>query len=97
MGPDEDHHNVDNNVYTNIIAGYNLHFGEFASCLCHNTLEVEEIEVVTHWSKIASNITLLYDSEQMYHPQFEGYEIGTPIKQADVVLVGYPLLYPIDK
>lgn len=27
------------------------------------------------------------------HPQFEGYELGTPIKQADTVLLGYPLEY----
>lgn len=27
MGPDEDHSNVDNNVYTNVIAKYALNFG----------------------------------------------------------------------
>lgn len=28
MGPDEDHHNISNNAYTNVMAGYNLYFGE---------------------------------------------------------------------
>ena len=28
MGPDEDHENVTNNAYTNVVAGYALYFGE---------------------------------------------------------------------
>lgn len=28
MGPDEDHANISNNVYTNIAAGYSLYFGQ---------------------------------------------------------------------
>lgn len=27
MGPDEDHSNINNNAYTNVIAALNLHFG----------------------------------------------------------------------
>lgn len=27
MGPDEDHEAVNNSVFTNIVAGYSLHFG----------------------------------------------------------------------
>lgn len=27
MGPDEDHQNVNNNAYTNVVAALNLHFG----------------------------------------------------------------------
>jgi trehalose/maltose hydrolase-like predicted phosphorylase len=28
MGPDEDHKNVTNNVYTNVVAGYAMYFAE---------------------------------------------------------------------
>lgn len=35
----------------------------------------------------------MYDSNDNYHPQYEGYQQGTIIKQADTVLIGYPLLY----
>lgn len=38
----------------------------------------------------------MYDPVNDYHPQFEGYEIGTEIKQADVILLGYPFEYPMD-
>ncbi|XP_059612820.1 protein-glucosylgalactosylhydroxylysine glucosidase-like [Phlebotomus argentipes] len=97
MGPDEDHHNVTNNVYTNVVAGYNLYFSEFASCLCKEVLNLQEYELVEKWSEIARQLTLLHDSEHDYHPQFEGYERGTAIKQADVVLLGFPLQYPMDE
>lgn len=33
MGPDEDHDSVSNNVYTNVIVGYALYFGEYVRCL----------------------------------------------------------------
>lgn len=29
MGPDEDHYNINNNAYTNVVAAMNLHFGRF--------------------------------------------------------------------
>lgn len=47
----------------------------------------------TGWKEIAKRITLLYNSNGDYHPQYEGYQQGTIIKQADTVLIGYPLLY----
>lgn len=31
-----------------------------------------------------------------YHPQFDGYEIGRIIKQADAVLIGYPLQFSMN-
>jgi len=30
MGPDEDHYNITNNVYTNVVVGYALKFADFA-------------------------------------------------------------------
>lgn len=48
------------------------------------------------WIDIASRINVLYDAELDYHPQFEGYEAGTEIKQADTVLIGYPLMFSMN-
>lgn len=48
----------------------------------------------TNWTALAQHLKLLYDTENDYHPQFEGYRLGTVIKQADTVLLGYPLQYP---
>lgn len=41
--------------------------------------------------------TVSYDPELDYHPQYAGYKIGTEIKQADVILTTYPLLYPFSR
>ncbi|XP_049536826.1 protein-glucosylgalactosylhydroxylysine glucosidase-like isoform X2 [Anopheles darlingi] len=89
MGPDEDHENVTNNAYTNVVAGYALYFGDFASCLCAESNELQE----DHWDAIAKHIKLPYDPDRDYHPQYDGYNQGTTIKQADTVLLGYPLQY----
>ncbi|XP_050101550.1 protein-glucosylgalactosylhydroxylysine glucosidase-like isoform X2 [Anopheles aquasalis] len=89
MGPDEDHENVTNNAYTNVVAGYALYFGDFAYCLCAESNELQE----DHWDAIAKNIKLPYDPIRDYHPQYDGYNQGTTIKQADTVLLGYPLQY----
>lgn len=60
-------------------------------------LELNDYEIVDKWSTIAKSLTLLYDETLKYNPQYEGYEIGTDIKQADIVLLGFPLQYPIDE
>lgn len=39
----------------------------------------------------------MYDPEHDYHPQYAGYKIGTEIKQADVILTTYPLMYPFSR
>lgn len=43
----------------------------------------------------AAHIKLSSDYQLNYNPQYDGYEWGTTIKQADTVLVSYPLLYPL--
>lgn len=95
MGPDEDHENIDNNGYTNVNVAMNLYFGDFAGCACNGFLNLEE-EDSENFAEIARSLTLLYDAEKDYHPQYEGYEEGTEIKQADAVLLGFPLQLPMD-
>lgn len=51
----------------------------------------------SRWRDIADKIKVLYDPILDYHPQYEGYEAGTEIKQADTVLVGYPLMFPMNR
>lgn len=94
MGPDEDHDNVDNNVYTNVVAAINLFFGDFAGCACKDVLGVSDVDY-ENFVKIARSLKLLYDAEGDFHPQYEGYVDGTMIKQADVVLLGFPLQFPM--
>ncbi|CAG7819586.1 unnamed protein product [Allacma fusca] len=92
MPPDEDHHDVNNSIYTNVVAGYSIFFAEYAKCLCGDSMQ----SIPEEWSKRARSFKFLYDSERDYHPEFDGYEPGTAIKQADVVLLGFPLLYPMN-
>ncbi|XP_053665201.1 protein-glucosylgalactosylhydroxylysine glucosidase-like [Anopheles marshallii] len=94
MGPDEDHPNVSNNAFTNVMAAHNLFFGEFASCYCQDTVVNESVR--KELLKVGRGLTLLYDAEGDFHPQYEGYQTGTPIKQADTVLLIYPLQYPMN-
>ena len=37
------------------------------------------------------------NSKYNYHPEFEGYAANVIVKQADVILVGFPLMYQMDK
>ena len=67
-----------------------LIFFSFTNCLCKNYIHDENYE------EKAKHLKLEYNQEKDYHPQFEGYEIGTTIKQADAVLLGYPLQYEME-
>lgn len=95
MGPDEDIWNVDNNPYTNVNAAINLYFGDFALCACKEVLNVPERDY-EDFAEIARRLVLLYDEEKDYHPQFEGFDDTSFIKQADTVLLGFPLQIPMN-
>lgn len=47
------------------------------------------------WDQIAKGIRLLHDDVLDYTPQHETFDPDTVIKQADTVLLGYPLMYPL--
>lgn len=90
MGPDEYHGKTDNNVYTNVVAGLAIYFGQYSSCVggCP--------ELPSAWLEVAANLALEYSEAENYHPQYRGYEPGTEVKQADTVLVGFPLMYDME-
>ncbi|XP_075992674.1 protein-glucosylgalactosylhydroxylysine glucosidase [Anticarsia gemmatalis] len=94
MGPDEDHKNVNNSVFTNVVAGYSLYLAQYVSCLCKSYYMAKDPD---HYADIAWSLALPYDVEHDYHPQFSGYERGEEIKQADAVLLGFPLQYAINE
>ena len=49
------------------------------------------------WLDIARRMQILYDKKLDYHPQHLGYQRGETVKQADVVLLGYPIQYAMSK
>ncbi|XP_060770456.1 protein-glucosylgalactosylhydroxylysine glucosidase isoform X1 [Neoarius graeffei] len=88
MPPDEHHKNVDNSVYTNTVAKYSLQFAvDLARLLQH--------PAPSEWQEIADKLKIPYDPGLKYHPEFDGYKIGTEVKQADAILVGFPLGLPM--
>ncbi|XP_040164349.1 protein-glucosylgalactosylhydroxylysine glucosidase-like isoform X1 [Anopheles arabiensis] len=95
MGPDEDHHNVTNSIYTNVIAAHNLFFGAFVGCHCRESLAGVTEDEFAQFLRVAKSITLPYNAQYDVHPEYKEYTFGTPIKQADVVLLGYPLEFPM--
>ncbi|PIO29416.1 hypothetical protein AB205_0026490, partial [Aquarana catesbeiana] len=52
-----------------------------------------QYQVPETWKDVASKLKLPFDSEINYHPEYENYFVGEKVKQADVVLLGYPLMF----
>ncbi|XP_019617220.1 PREDICTED: acid trehalase-like protein 1 [Branchiostoma belcheri] len=86
MPPDEYHENVDNSAYTNIVAMYSINFASKLAKLLGKTTP-------SNWTDIVNNMYVPFDQKLQYHPEYEGYTTNIQIKQADVILLGYPLLY----
>lgn len=49
------------------------------------------------WNDVASKIKVPFDPKINYHPEYDGYTLGDDVKQADVVLLGYPLMFPMSQ
>ncbi|CAK7308039.1 Protein-glucosylgalactosylhydroxylysine glucosidase [Vulpes lagopus] len=84
MPPDEYHSGVDNSVYTNVLVQNNL---RFAAALARDLGR----PVPTEWLAVAEKIKVPFDPRRDFHPEFDGYQPGEEVKQADVVLLGYPV------
>lgn len=80
MPPDEYAEVVNNSAYTNTIAKLNL---EFAYEVLPNASD--------SWKTIAENMYVPFDVTNNYHPEYDGYQ-GGEVKQADVILLGFPLM-----
>ena len=83
IGPDEFHEHVDNNVFTNWMARWNLQkavelfhqlkvVDESAFCGLVANLELNE-EEVTRWGVISNKVFIPFDQEKGLMEQFEGY------------------------
>ncbi|XP_008310392.1 protein-glucosylgalactosylhydroxylysine glucosidase [Cynoglossus semilaevis] len=84
MPPDEYYYNVNDSVYTNIVAKFSLQFAADLADLLQHPAPKE-------WKDVAEHLMIPFDQESQYHPEFDGYIKGQPVKQADTVMLGYPL------
>lgn len=89
MGPDEYHGNVTDSVYCNAVAQLSLNA---AYTLASHVGAVQN----STFKHIADNLVILFDSETRHHPEFSGYTNAT-VKQADVILLGYPLNFSMPR
>jgi trehalose/maltose hydrolase-like predicted phosphorylase len=81
--PDEYADHVNDSVYTNSVAKISLDFAIAAL----STLGKPAPDI---YSSVGSRLVVLLDQAKGVHPEYSGYSGGT-IKQADAVLLGYPL------
>lgn len=92
MDPDEYHCYVNNSCFTNAAARLNLLFAVEAAEKLGKVPDPRWVTV----SQETQGIKIPFDATLRYHPEFDGYTQGTLIKQASVVLIGYPLGVTMD-
>jgi len=83
--PDEYADHVNNSVFTNVVAQMSLQFAiEIAEFL--------QLDYPAVWGKVGGNLKIPFNTQLQMHPEYDGYTNST-IKQADVILLGFPLGY----
>ncbi|WP_223281279.1 glycosyl hydrolase family 65 protein [Streptomyces antnestii] len=82
-GPDEYSNGVDDGVYTNAVAATALRSAARAARLVGTAPPAD-------WTTIADRLRIPYDTKRKVFLQYAGYD-GSTIKQADAVLLLYPL------
>lgn len=81
--PDEYADHVSDSVFTNAVAIMSLDFAL-------KTSQILGEQPGEKWASIRDSIIIIFDEKRQFHPEFEGYT-GEKIKQADAILLGFPL------
>lgn len=87
-GPDEYSNGVTDGVFTNAVAATALRNATRAAQLLGHPAPAE-------WTGIADGLRIPYDPDRKLYLQYAGYD-GSTIKQADTVLLIYPLEWPME-
>ncbi|WP_405437544.1 glycosyl hydrolase family 95 catalytic domain-containing protein [Streptomyces anulatus] len=87
-GPDEYSNGVDDGVFTNAVAATALRNATRAARILGRSAPAA-------WNKVADHLRIPYDAEKKVFLQYAGYN-GSTIKQADTVLLTYPLEWPME-
>ena len=83
--PDEYADHVNNSAYTNAGAILSL---QYAAAV--GELLGKPPAALAAWRDAASRIVVPFNATSGVHPEYDGYKLGTQIKQADVILLGFP-------
>lgn len=87
--PDEFSDHKNNSVYTNSVARISLNVAMMSLAILG-----QGHLIPSNYSDIAAKLRVPFDETKRIHPEYDGYG-GHKIKQADVVLLGYPLEVPM--
>ncbi|MGW1410572.1 discoidin domain-containing protein [Streptomyces sp. NPDC002403] len=87
-GPDEYSNGVTDGVFTNAVAATALRNATRAARLLGHPAPPE-------WARVADGLRIPYDPARKIFLQYAGYD-GSTIKQADTVLLIYPLEWPME-
>lgn len=94
--PDEYVDHVDDSVYTNFVAAQALRYTvSAANVLSLPPGEKHGCEACAVYAELANDLVVLFDEESGIHPEYSGYS-GDMVKQADVVLLHFPLGLEMD-
>jgi len=85
--PDEYADHVNNSAFTNQGAILTLTYASRVSALLGQGS-------VPAWEEAAARIVRPHNASGDWTPEYDGYKLGTQIKQADVILLGFPLEAP---
>ncbi|MDX3763026.1 discoidin domain-containing protein [Streptomyces sp. AK02-04a] len=88
-GPDEYSNGVTDGVYTNAVAATALRAAARAAEVLHVSGAPTDV-----WRRTADTLRIPYDPKRKIFLQYAGYD-GSQIKQADTVLLMYPLEWPM--
>jgi len=80
---------VNNSIYTNIVASLAIHYANYTTCL----IDLPPLDPVALTK--ARCLHLPFDENRKIHLEYEGYT-DSEIKQADVVLLGFPLMWSMN-
>jgi trehalose/maltose hydrolase-like predicted phosphorylase len=85
IGPDEYHERVDDNVFTNVIARWNLRrAAELAEEIGHHGEELVGLGEVDEWRRLAGALVDNYDPGSGLYEQFRGYAQLEPLVISDL-------------
>ncbi|CAF1604892.1 unnamed protein product [Adineta ricciae] len=92
LPPDEDAQPFKNNsAYTNAIASLSIELANQVSCITKKP-------VPQAWLNVSRNLYIPFDNVSQIHLEYENFDPKhTIIKQADVVLLGFPLMWPMSE
>ncbi len=73
MPPDEHQKEVDNSIYTNLVAILAVNTARWTTCLIKGERAARQI-ILDSWLEKMANLVFPYNEQHEYHEEFEGFD-----------------------